>query len=142
MFQDLKPKRKFGRFNCTCGNSWASGNAWAGKWQKCLKCDEQVTAADLRPLKPSGRHSNEPKPHISELCQKCIELGPGRNCKDYVPPSTDESIDIPDDQSIISEASTASSSLINDQQLSDEDSTPVGSDDDDYLESKLKSLKI
>ena len=98
-------------------------------------------AAVLQPLKP-GRRFSEPKPHVSELCQKCIELG--HNCKNYVPPQTDESIDIPDDQSIISEASTASSSsFTEDQQLSDGDLTPVGSDDEAvFLESNLKSLKI
>ena len=82
------------------------------------------------------------KPHETELCQKCIELG--HNCREYVPPAGDIA-DFPDDQSIISEASTSSSlSWAEEQELSD--NTPVASEDedevDDFLDSKMKDLKL
>lgn len=62
-----------------------------------------------------------------------------------VPP--DEVADIPDDQSIISEASTASSSSwAEDQQLSDGDVTPVASDDEEgveqFLKAKMKAMDL
>ena len=99
---------------------------------------------DLRPLRPS-KHFTTQKPHDTERCQKCIELG--HNCRDYVPPAGDAAVDIPDDQSIISEASTASSSSwADEQQLSDEDHTPVASegeeDIDKFLDSQMKSLNL
>lgn len=100
---------------------------------------------DIRPLKPHKVHV-DPKPHLTDLCQRCIELG--QNCRDYVPPpnAVSELVDIPDDQSIISEASTAStSSFQEDQQLSEDDLTPVVSDEEEtdrFLELKMKQLKI
>lgn len=97
----------------------------------------------IRPLKPGRRHNDVPKPHPAELCQKCIELG--SNCQEYRPPPG-ETVDIPDDQSIISVASTASSSsFVDDQHLSDEDITPQASDEEDidsFLQSKMKSMDI
>ena len=101
--------------------------------------------SDIRPLRPSGRFTDVQKPHESDLCQKCIELG--HNCRNYVPPKDDpDTVDFPDDQSIISEASTASSSsFAEDQQLSDQDLTPVCSDEEEadrFLEDKLKSMHL
>lgn len=98
---------------------------------------------DLRPLKPS-RFSAVQKPHETTLCQQCIELG--RNCREYVPPAGDVA-DFPDDQSIISEASTSSSSSWSDeQQLSDDEHTPVASEGEeeieDFLDTKMKNLKL
>ena len=92
-----------------------------------------------------GRGVKIQKPHEQSLCQKCIELG--RNCRDYNPDPATELADIPDDQSIISEASTASSSsFAEDQQLSDGDLTPVASEDeeqvDDFLEAKMRDMNI
>lgn len=93
----------------------------------------------IRPLRP-GRSFLAQKPHESELCQKCIELG--YSCREYTP--TAESVDFPDDQSVISEASTASaSSLLEDQDLSDGELTPVGSDtEEELLEAKMKKLNL
>lgn len=96
---------------------------------------------DIRPLRPSGR-INVQKPHETSLCQQCIELG--HNCREYVPAAGDTA-DIPDDQSIISEASTSSSSSwAEEQELSD--ATPVASEDEkdvgDFLDSKMENLKL
>ena len=98
---------------------------------------------NIRPLRP-GRGGIIQKPHEQSLCQRCIELG--YNCRNYVAPAT-ELADIPDDQSIISEASTASSSsFAEDQQLSDGDHTPVASEDeeqvDDFLEARMRDMNL
>ena len=94
---------------------------------------------DIQPLRPSYGTHKVTKPHQSDLCQKCIELG--YNCRGYVPPANSE-VDIPDDQSVISESSTIST-IGEDQQLSDGDLTPVASDDEDrLLESKMSELNI
>lgn len=98
---------------------------------------------DVRPLHPGGG-SNAKAPHVQSLCQKCIELG--HNCRDYVP-SPNEVVDIPDDLSVYSEASTtSSSSWSEDQRLSDGERTPVASGDeeqvDDFLEAKMKAMDI
>lgn len=139
--KDLQLKRKFGKYHCTCGNNWASGNTWVGKWQKCRGCGEEVMPSEIRPLRPGNRFSSTPKPHETTLCEKCIELG--YDCRNYAPPQNVLVEDIPDDQSIISEASTAStSSFLDDQQLSDGDITPVGSDNEDFIEKKMKDMNI
>ncbi len=95
---------------------------------------------DIRPLRPS-RNFTVQKPHETDLCQRCIELG--RNCREYVP-TAEDAADIPDDQSIISEASTSSSSSwAEEQELTDDERTPVGSEgEDNFLDSKMKSLKL
>lgn len=97
---------------------------------------------DIRPLRPSYRIHDVNKPHQSDLCQVCIELG--YNCRGYIPPENSEA-DIPDDQSVISEASTIST-IAEDQQLSDGDLTPVASDDEEgtdrFLSSKIGKLTI
>ena len=62
----------FGKYNCSCGHSWVSGNTWIEKWQKCRKCESEVMPSDVRPLKPSRAVQN---PHDTERCQKCMELG-------------------------------------------------------------------
>ena len=97
---------------------------------------------DIRPLRPSYRIHKVAKPHPSGLCQRCIEVG--YNCRGYVPPENSE-VDIPDDQSVISESSTIST-IAEDQQLSDGDLTPVASDDEEgtdrFLESKMGELNI
>ena len=133
----MKFKRKFGKFNCSCGRSWASGNTWVGKWQKCEKCNAEVMPVDIQPLRPHRAWFGAKKPHESSLCEQCIELG--YNCQEY-------NDDIPDDESIISEASTASSSsLAEEQNLSDDNLTPVASDEEEqesFLDSKLKNLHI
>ena len=138
----MKSKRKFGKYNCSCGNNWASGNTWVGKWQKCRDCDAEVMPEGIRPLRPGRARLTVQKPHESSLCQQCIELG--YNCRGFIPP--DVVVDIPDDRSIISEASTASSSSwAEEQQLSDENLTPVASDEEElesFLDSKMKALDI
>lgn len=102
--------------------------------------------SDIRPLRRGNRFDGVSKPHETALCQKCKELG--YDCRNYVPPqnNTSELVEIPDDQSIISEASTASTASFQEyQKLSDEDLTPVASDEeetDTFLESKMKSLNI
>jgi hypothetical protein len=56
------------------------------------------------------------------------------------PPGAEEDID---DQSVFSEASTETSlSTAGDQDLSDGDLTPVGSDNEDFLDSAMQNLRI
>ena len=136
---------------------------------------------NIQPLK-HGNPSSTQIPHQTSLCQKCIELG--YNCRDYSPPPIAFIEDIPDDQSIISDTSTAStfsslndqqdchhyvpppnvlvqdipddqasiisevssasttSSFLDDQQLSDGDITPVGSDNEDFIVKKMKQMNL
>ena len=102
---------------------------------------------NIQPLKRSGGGFLS-TPHPTELCQRCKELG--YNCRQYTPSIvsswTGGGVDFPDDQSIISESSTiSSSSWAEEQQLSDGDLTPVASDEEDtdrFLESKMKSMTL
>ncbi len=142
----MQTKRKFGTYDCKCGNHWASGNTWVGKWQKCKQCQAEVFPAKIQPLRRGGGPTRN-KPHESALCQKCIELG--SNCREYIPPpSASGDMDFPDDVSIMSEASTISNSswAADDQQLSDGEVTPVASDNEDETEhillDKMKNLSL
>lgn len=91
-------KKTFGEFNCPeCKRSWMSGHSWANTGQDCLDCDikvypfRQVSFAASstshsnvcyhlvfqRPLQKgkSIDKSNPRKPHLTESCEKCVELG-------------------------------------------------------------------
>ena len=103
---------------------------------------------NIQPLKRSGGDFLS-TPHPTELCQRCMELG--YNCRQYTPPivsswtGSGSGVDFPDDQSIISESSTISSSWAEEQQLSDGDLTPVASDEEEtdrFLESKMKLMTL
>ena len=100
---------------------------------------------DIRPLRYNGGNNSQ-GPHESSLCQLCLKLG--YNCRNYIAPAEDpEEEDDDDDVSVISEASTTSSSSFpDDQQLSDQDNTPVASDDEEYLEefleAKMKDMNL
>ena len=76
----------FGEFYCHyCHHGWSSGNAWAGKGQRCKMCQTMVFPKSLRPLKPQPYDDDKNrKPHQQDLCQKCQELG--YNCRNYIPP--------------------------------------------------------
>ena len=84
-------QRMFGEFYChNCHHGWSSGNAWAGKGQKCKTCQRMVFPKSLRPLKPQSHDDDKNrKPHQQDLCQKCQELG--YNCRNYVPPPSSTS---------------------------------------------------
>lgn len=73
-------KRLFGHFECQdCGNTWTSANTWQGYKQQCRECDYANWPFKVYHLEQSGDTDNR-KPHITELCEKCQELG--RNCRD------------------------------------------------------------
>jgi hypothetical protein len=127
----------FGKYFCGCGNNWASGNAWAGAWQKCRKCHAKVMPDDLQPLQPgNSRQYEDRRPHETDLCQRCLQLG--YNCQNYVPPPWAE--EDTDDQSVISDSSTISTVV--DQDLGDGGLTPVASDDEEFLESAMQNLRV
>ena len=133
----------FGKYDCSCGHNWASGNTWIGKWQKCQICESEVMPSDVRPLKPSRAVREDQKPHDTERCQKCLELG--YNCRDH--PSEPETDYLDDDStdsgSVFSEASTNSSSSFTD--WNDEDRTPVCSDEEEtdrLLDRGMKRLQL
>ena len=84
----------------------------------------------LRPLRWNPRQE-ERKPHESELCQRCKELG--RNCREF------QSEDASDDVSVVStdSFSTDAGSAIG---ISDEERTPVPSDTEDTIDDVLEEL--
>lgn len=136
----------FGEFNCPCGRKWKSASSWEDSWQECLLCKAKVFPKNLRPLLYTGGDAGQ-KPHESEHCEKCIRLG--YNCRDYSPIVTKVDDDGYDDdaQSVFSEASTASSSSVDDRRWSDEGNTPVASDEDEdnvdeLLERRMKLMKL
>ena len=136
--QPLVYRRMFGDFDCKCGNSWKSAYTWVSnsgyrpltKWQKCLRCSAEVYPTDYRPLIYTGSVSQGG--HESSKCQRCIELG--GDCRTYVASNTED--EIPDDISLISEASSISSVG------GDDNTTPVASDSEEYADELLsKQLK-
>ncbi|KAJ8037404.1 Zinc finger CCHC domain-containing protein 24 [Holothuria leucospilota] len=75
-------KRCFGEFKCSkCLRTWMSGNSWADMGQECTTCKINVYPHKQRPLnKPDGLDvSDENKPHLTHLCEKCKVLR--RNCR-------------------------------------------------------------
>ncbi|CAH1794589.1 unnamed protein product, partial [Owenia fusiformis] len=75
-------KRCFGEYMCPkCNREWMSGNSWPNKGQECQTCRINVMAHKQRPLnRPDGLDkSDDSKPHLTHLCQKCKELG--HNCR-------------------------------------------------------------
>lgn len=84
---------------------------------------------ELRPLRRNPRQQVG-KPHESELCERCQELG--YNCRGQV------SEDASDDVSVVSTDSTSTDAAsIGDF---DEEGTPVPSDTEDALDDMLEEL--
>ncbi|KAL1122030.1 hypothetical protein AAG570_003436 [Ranatra chinensis] len=62
-----------GRFRCGCGRSWSSRFAWADTKQCCAECASWVLPDRL--TEPGPYRPNASAPHMSHLCQKCIDAG-------------------------------------------------------------------
>ena len=125
-------------------------NVWEKGWQGCDNegCrgipTNMVQPIHMRPLLYGGAH-HPMKPHLTDHCQKCKELG--RDCRNYTPPEDpdgadddSEEGDIPDDVSVRSDASA-------DDELDNESDrqTPVPSDEDtteDFLDGHLQNLQL
>ena len=72
-------KRFYGHFQCeNCSNQWQSGNAWQGYKQDCKNCGISNWPLKVYHLEQSV-DPLDGKPHKSELCGKCQELG--YNCR-------------------------------------------------------------
>ena len=91
-----------------------------------------ILPVSLRPLRRRFHGEEDRKPHLEDLCQKCQELG--YSCR--------ECPDEPDDVSVISESSSVTDSSVSEQDLDEEDLTPVPSDSElaDELLDKLETL--
>ena len=95
-----------------------------------------VLPTRLRPLRPRFHSDENRKPHEERLCQKCQELG--HCCRDYNPEDTDDNV------SVISESSSTTDSSLSEQDIDDEDLTPLPSDSeltDDPLQ-QLENLQL
>ena len=74
-----KQKRFYGHYQCEdCSNRWKSGNAWQGYTQDCKSCSKTNWPFKVYHLEQSV-DPLDGKPHKSELCGKCQELG--YNCR-------------------------------------------------------------
>ena len=74
-----KQKRFYGHYQCeNCSNRWKSGNAWQGYTQDCKNCGAKNWPFKVYHLEQSV-DPLDGKPHKSELCGKCQELG--YNCR-------------------------------------------------------------
>ena len=124
--------RQFGEFDCPCGRSWKSASSWKNVWQECKVCGSKVTPENLRPLLYTGVSGH--KPHETERCGMCKKLG--YNCKNAL--AGGDGGDDDDDLSVYSEASTNSSSSVDDRDLND--FTPVASEDEDDLGKRLDTV--
>ena len=68
-------KRFFGQFKCdNCSKGWNSGNTWQGYTQDCDNCKIKAWPYKVYHLEQSTDNSVG-KPHRSDLCEKCRELG-------------------------------------------------------------------
>ena len=68
-------KRFYGHFKCDdCSNGWTSGNTWQGYTQGCDSCKIKTWPYKVYHLEQSTNNSVG-KPHRSDLCEKCRELG-------------------------------------------------------------------
>lgn len=124
----------FGKYKCSCGNKWASGNSWTGMGQECKNCKEYVYPYSLKPL-CSSPDQYQRKPHLEELCGMCQRLG--RNCK-TLPSVNDEDIADDDDlESILTE----NSSIFSDDSLTPPTSgevTPTDNDEGDVADAVIQ----
>lgn len=67
--------KMFGNFKCkNCFKVWSSGNTWKNYAQKCSNCDEYVYPYQRKLKAISNSKSKVKRPHVSEFCEKCIEL--------------------------------------------------------------------
>ena len=111
-----------------------------GKYQECRRCNSQVHAHAIQPLK-RGSGGGFQKPHDQARCEKCKELG--YNCRSYMAGGDVQEVDFEEGKSIISVASSTSTDVTEDHRG---DITPTVSDDEDqvadYLEKKLKNFHI
>ncbi|RWS04432.1 hypothetical protein B4U79_01602, partial [Dinothrombium tinctorium] len=82
MPENKQTKPMFGEFKCDdCHRHWYSASAWKNYGQICSKCGTLKYPLILRPLNESeGLNKINPnKPHLKDLCEKCIKLG--HSCK-------------------------------------------------------------
>ena len=68
-------RRCYGYYECDCGRFWESGNSWVNYTQKCQSCRVGVYPYCQHELIKSNNKSDPNKPHLTELCGKCRELG-------------------------------------------------------------------
>lgn len=72
-------KRKFGWYWCSyCEREWTSGFSWRGYYQNCIYCGACVCPYELKDLEFQKNTENQ-KPHISSLCERCKLVGDCRN---------------------------------------------------------------
>ena len=75
-------ERLFGEFQCPqCHRKWASGNSWVNTRQECLNCRIMVSPHYQRRLDMPAQETytrDLDKPHLTEMCEKCQQLG--RDC--------------------------------------------------------------
>jgi len=72
----------FGEYRCpNCNKTWSSGNSWANKGQQCEQCLSNVYPYSQRALEKSKGQKDNGRPHRSDLCEKCKEVG--GNCRNY-----------------------------------------------------------
>ncbi|XP_063829720.1 zinc finger CCHC domain-containing protein 24-like [Ostrinia nubilalis] len=68
--------RCFGAFKCPqCKRSWSSAYSWADCAEDCIICNIRVYPFRQTKLKKRRGTDNEKKRHLTELCEKCEQLG-------------------------------------------------------------------
>ena len=125
-------RRMFGEFECSCGNTWSSGNAWEGMGQQCRDCKEMILPRTLQPLRRSEGSGGGA--HEQELCEMCQEIG--GNCRELEENNSDD-----DAESVVSTISTVSSAgTVTPGEEYSEESGSSGSDTEDELADNLRRL--
>ena len=79
-FRGAASHRVFGYFECGyCRREWNSAGSWTDKWQICQSCESRCYPYEQHPLAIREQEETEgdveKRPHDSQRCQKCIELG-------------------------------------------------------------------
>ena len=68
------PNRRFGLYECKCGNAWSSAASWANKSQECQECGRKFVYLHKQyRLRPPLDDTKE-KPHPAEDCEMCKYL--------------------------------------------------------------------